>query len=467
MINMSGLAGAGTGAGAGAGAGSGARVGTENGSNQTDGQKVGSVTDKREQLMDELSAVTLNLVIDNVQIQTNSTDPAVRKQTFEQILRIVSEVLNEKKEHLTLVERQKVANSVMDEIFGFGPITQLLKDPTISEVMVNSTHQVYIERKGKLELTNVHFRDENHIYHIIDKIVSPLGRHVDESSPMVDARLPDGSRVNIIIPPLSLKGPTITIRKFAADPFTRNDLINFGTLNYDMADFLKACVEGRMNILVSGGTGSGKTTLLNVLSGFIPHTERIVTIEDAAELQLQQEHVVTLESRPANIEGQGRIAVRELVVNALRMRPDRIVVGEVRSAEALDMLQAMNTGHDGSLTTIHANTPRDSLSRLETMVMMSGMELPSRAIREQVSSAIQVIVQIARFVDGTRKVSRVSEITGMEGDTITMQDIFVFQQEGLDEHNQVIGRHVPTGIQPTFLDRLARAGAKIPPGLFK
>ncbi len=426
-----------------------------------------SLTDRREQLMDELGAQTLNLVIDNVQIQTESQDPIIRKQTFEQILRIVTEVLNEKKEHLTLVERQKVANSVMDEIFGFGPITQLLKDPTVTEVMVNTTHRVYVERRGKLELTNVHFRDENHIYHIIDKIVSPLGRHIDESSPMVDARLPDGSRVNIIIPPLSIKGPTITIRKFAADPFTRNDLINFGTLTYDMADFLKACVEGRLNILVSGGTGSGKTTLLNVLSSFIPTNERIVTIEDAAELQLQQEHVVTLESRPANIEGQGRIAVRELVVNALRMRPDRIVVGEVRSAEALDMLQAMNTGHDGSLTTIHANTPRDSLSRLETMVMMSGMELPSRAIREQVSSAIQLIVQIARFIDGTRKISRISEITGMEGDTITMQDIFVFAQEGLDDENQVLGKHVATGIQPTFLDRLARAGAKIPPGLFK
>lgn len=422
--------------------------------------------DKRLQQMDELTGQSLNLVIDNLQIQTDNDDPQVRRQTMDQILGIVSEVLAERKEHLTLVERQKVAYAVMDEIYGYGPITDALKDPTITEVMGNGTHQVYIERKGKLEHTDIHFRDVNHIYHIIDKIVSPLGRHVDESSPMVDARLPDGSRVNIIIPPLTLKGPTITIRKFAADPFTRNDLIAFGTLSYDMVTFLRASVEGRMNVLVSGGTGSGKTTLLNVLSAFIPHTERIVTIEDAAELQLQQDHVVTLESRPANIEGRGRIAVRELVVNALRMRPDRIVVGEVRSGEALDMLQAMNTGHDGSLTTIHANSPRDSLSRLETMVMMSGMELPSRAIREQIASAIQLIVHVSRFIDGTRKVSKISEITGMEGDTITMQDIFVYQQDGLDEQKRVVGKHVATGIQPTFLERLIRSGAQIPPGLF-
>lgn len=422
--------------------------------------------DKRTQLMDELSAQTLNLVIDNVQIHTDGDDPQIRRQTMEQILVIVTEVLNERKEHLTLVERQRVASAVMDEIYGFGPITGLLADSSVSEVMVNGTHRVYVERKGKLELTDVHFRDENHIYHIIDKVVAPLGRHVDESSPMVDARLPDGSRVNIIIPPLALNGPTITIRKFAADPLTRNDLISFGTMSYDMADFLKACVEGRLNVLVSGGTGSGKTTLLNVLSSFIPHNERIVTIEDAAELQLQQDHVVTLESRPSNTEGKGRISIQELVVNSLRMRPDRIIVGEVRSGEALDMLQAMNTGHDGSLTTIHANTPRDSLSRLETMVMMSGMDLPSRAIREQVASAIQLVVQVSRYIDGSRKISKISEITGMEGGTITMQDIFIYRQDSIDDRNQVHGKHIATGIQPTFVERLTRGGASFPPGLF-
>lgn len=424
------------------------------------------LSEKREQLMDELTAQTLDLVIDNVQINTEADDPQIRRQMMEQILAFVTEILSERKEHLTLVERQRVASAVMDEIYGFGPLTALLNDTSISELMVNSTSRIYIERKGKLELSEARFRDENHIYHIIDKIVAPLGRHVDEASPMVDARLPDGSRVNIIIPPLALNGPTITIRKFAADPMTRNDLIAFGTMSYDMADFLKACVEGRLNVLVSGGTGSGKTTLLNVLSSFIPHNERIVTIEDAAELQLQQDHVVSLESRPANTEGRGRIAIQELVVNSLRMRPDRIIVGEVRSGEALDMLQAMNTGHDGSLTTIHANTPRDSLSRLETMVMMSGMELPSRAIREQVASAIQLVVQVSRYVDGSRKISKISEITGMEGDTVTMQDIFIYRQDGIDEKDQVQGKHVPTGIQPMFLDRLVRSGAKLPPGLF-
>lgn len=424
------------------------------------------LSEKREQLMDELTAQTLDLVIDNVQINTEADDPQIRRQMMEQILAFVTEILSERKEHLTLVERQRVASAVMDEIYGFGPLTALLNDTSISELMVNSTSRIYIERKGKLELSEARFRDENHIYHIIDKIVAPLGRHVDEASPMVDARLPDGSRVNIIIPPLALNGPTITIRKFAADPLTRNDLIAFGTMSYDMADFLKACVEGRLNVLVSGGTGSGKTTLLNVLSSFIPHNERIVTIEDAAELQLQQDHVVSLESRPANTEGRGRIAIQELVVNSLRMRPDRIIVGEVRSGEALDMLQAMNTGHDGSLTTIHANTPRDSLSRLETMVMMSGMELPSRAIREQVASAIQLVVQVSRYVDGSRKISKISEITGMEGDTVTMQDIFIYRQDGIDEKDQVQGKHVPTGIQPMFLDRLVRSGAKLPPGLF-
>jgi pilus assembly protein CpaF len=324
-----------------------------------------------------------------------------------------------------------------------------------------------VERKGKIEKTENTFRDEKHVYHIIDKIISPLGRRVDESSPMVDARLPDGSRVNIIIPPLTIKGPTITIRKFAVDPYTLEDLITFGTINADIAKLMKACVKGRINIIVSGGTGSGKTTFLNVLSGFIPDKERIITIEDAAELQLKQEHVVTLESRPANVEGKGRVTIRDLVVNSLRMRPDRIIIGEVRGGEALDMLQAMNTGHDGSITTIHANSPRDSLSRLETMVMMSGMELPSKAIREQIASAINLIIHISRYSDGTRKVSKVSEIVGMEEETICLQDLYMFRHDGYDERGGVVGKHIPTGIVPAFLDKIKENGDNIPTSIFK
>ncbi len=425
-----------------------------------------NASEKRLNTFHELTEQTLNIVIDTLQIENDIDDTVSRRQTMEQILATLSEILSETKQHLTLMERQKVAEAVLDEIYGFGPLSSLLKDDSVSEVMVNAKDSVYVERNGKLELSEVRFRDDKHILHIIDKIVSPLGRHVDESSPLVDARLPDGSRVNVIIPPLALKGPTITIRKFATDPLTLNDLISFGTLSRDMAMFLRASVIGRMNILVSGGTGSGKTTLLNVLSSFIPHNERIVTIEDAAELQLQQDHVVTLESRPANTEGKGRITIQDLVVNSLRMRPDRIVVGECRGGEALDMLQAMNTGHDGSLTTVHANSPRDSLSRLETLVMMSGMELPSRAIREQVASAIHLVVQVVRLVDGSRKITKISEIMSMEGDTITMQDIFVFRQDRLDEQRHVVGKHVATGIQPSFLDKLERAGARLPASLF-
>lgn len=424
------------------------------------------MNDKRRETMHELIEQTLNIVIDTLQIESNIGDPVVKRHTMDQILFALGDVLTEKKQHLTLMEKQKVAEAVLDEIYGFGPLSSLLKDESVTEVMVNGKDKVYVERDGKLELSDARFRDERHVLHIIDKIVSPLGRHVDESSPLVDARLPDGSRVNVIIPPLSIRGSTITIRKFSTDPFLLNDLISFGTLNQDMAVFLRASVVGRINILVSGGTGSGKTTFLNVLSSFIPHDERIITIEDAAELQLQQEHVVTLESRPANTEGRGRITIQDLVVNSLRMRPDRIVVGECRGGEALDMLQAMNTGHDGSLTTIHANSPRDSLSRLETLVMMSGMDLPSRAIREQVASAIHLVVHVARMVDGSRKVTKISEIMGMEGDTITMQDIFVFRQDHLDEQKRVIGKHVATGITPSFLEKLERSGAKLPATLF-
>lgn len=364
-------------------------------------------------------------------------------------------------------ERDRLVREVTDEIAGYGPIDHLLHDPEISEIMVNGPHQVYVERKGKLHKTDIKFRNDAHVHHTIEKIILPLGRRIDEASPLVDARLPDGSRVNAIIPPLAVKGPTLTIRKFSADPFTVEDLIHFGTLSTEISHFLRACVGSKINIVVSGSTGSGKTTVLNVLSGFIPHDERIVTIEDAAELQLRQEHVVTLETRPPNLEGKGRITIRDLVINSLRMRPDRIVVGEVRGGEALDMLQAMNTGHDGSLTTGHANSPRDMLIRLETMVLMAGMELPVRAIREQIASAVELVVHLDRFKDGSRKITRVTEIVGMESDTITLQDIFVYEQTGVDEHGRILGRHRPTGIVPNFITKLEQAGNPIPVEVFR
>src|SRR5437773_1489535 len=347
-----------------------------------------------------------------------------------QIEEIFSRVIDEEGLALTRAERVRMLEQITDEIIGLGPLEPLLRDDSISEIMVNGPRQVYIERAGKLELTNVVFQNDDHVMRIIDRIIAPIGRRVDESSPMVDARLTDGSRVNAIIPPLSLVGPVITIRKFSASPFTTDDLIRFGTATQDMFEFLRACVEARLNVFVSGGTGSGKTTTLNVLSSFIPNDERIVTIEDAAELQLRQEHVVTLESRPPNIEGKGAIPIRELVRNALRMRPDRIIVGECRSGEALDMLQAMNTGHDGSMSTGHANSPRDMLSRLETMVLMAGVDLPLRAIREQVASAVDLIVHQARLKDGTRRITNITEVQGMEGDVIVMQDVFIFEQTG-------------------------------------
>jgi pilus assembly protein CpaF len=385
------------------------------------------------------------------------------------VFKAVTEELTLAGTPLTKEERRELVRQLTDDILGYGPLEQLLADDSVTEVMVNAADRVYIERSGKIERAPVRFLDDDHVMRIIDKIVSQVGRRVDESSPMVDARLPDGSRVNAIIPPLSLTGPTLTIRKFARDPYTINDLISFGTLSARGAQFLGACVRGKLNILISGGTGTGKTTTLNAVSAFIPGDERIVTIEDAAELQLQQEHVITLESRPANIEGTGEIKIRELVRNALRMRPDRIIVGEVRGAETLDMLQAMNTGHEGSLTTIHANSPRDALSRLETLVMTAGVELPHRAIREQIASAFDLLVQIQRLVDGTRRISHISEVVGMESDVITLQDIFVAlppDEEEAAESRRLLTPLRATGLKPHFLDKLAANNVALSPSFF-
>jgi pilus assembly protein CpaF len=362
--------------------------------------------------------------------------------------------------------RDELVSAVADEVLGFGPLEPLLRDPSISEVMVNSPDTVFYEKEGRLYLSSVRFRDDNHIMRIVERIVAPLGRRVDESSPMVDARLPDGSRVNVIIPPVAPKSPTITIRKFRTDKMTMNDLVATGALTNELAEFFRASVQAKLNILISGGTGSGKTTMLNALSAFIPDTERIVTIEDPTELQLQQGHVVTLEARPASLEGKGEVTQRDLVRNSLRMRPDRIIVGEVRGAEAFDMLQAMNTGHEGSLGTVHANTPRDALARIENMVMMAGFELPVKAIREQMQSAIHVVIQIARFPDGTRKVTTVAEVSGMEGQIVTMQDLFRFEQTGVDSDGRILGELRTTGIRPRFVEKFQVSGIHLPPDLF-
>jgi len=368
---------------------------------------------------------------------------------------------------LTSADRRALLNEIASDVLGYGPIDPLLNDPDVTEVMANGPYDVYFEKLGKILKSDVKFVDEVHLRRIIDKIVGQIGRRVDEATPMVDARLPDGSRVNAIIHPLAIGGPYLTIRKFAVDPYQEADLINFGTLTQRVADFLRACVRGRLNILISGGTGSGKTTTLNVVSAYIPGDERIVTVEDAAELQLHQDHVLTLESRPANIEGQGQVTIRDLVRNTLRMRPDRIVVGEVRDAAALDMLQAMNTGHDGSLTTVHSNTPRDTLSRIETMVLMAGFDLPVRAIREQIASAVDLIVHVTRLKDGTRRISHVTEVEGMEGDIITLQDLFLFDYGmGVDDDGRYKGRLKATGIRPTFSEDLENQGIRLPADLF-
>ncbi|NLZ27392.1 MAG: CpaF family protein [Firmicutes bacterium] len=390
----------------------------------------------------------------------------IDEELVRKIPAIVEGIMEKENIQISVGDKKRMINEIINESIGLGPIQPLLNDPEITEIMVNGPRQVYIEKKGKLEKCEITFRDDDHVMHVIEKIVTPLGRRIDEGMPMVDARLPDGSRVNCIIPPLSLIGPTITIRKFSRIPFSIEDLQDKGTLGKEMSIFLEASVLSRLNIIVSGGTGSGKTTTLNVLSSFIPSSERIITIEDAAELQLQQEHVISLESRPPNIEGKGMITIRDLVRNSLRMRPERIVVGEVRSGEALDMLQAMNTGHDGSITTGHANSPRDMLSRVETMVLMAGMDLPVRAIREQIASAIDLIVHQARMKDGSRKITHITEVQGMEGDVIILQDLFVYDQEGVDETGRVVGVFRSTGIRPRFMQKLETQGIKIPLEVF-
>lgn len=380
----------------------------------------------------------------------------------EAMYKIVDDRVNDDEFMIPRIDRVKVATELFNDIMGYGPIEELVQNPNYSEIMVNGPDQIYVEDKGKLVLTDIKFRDEEHLMNIINRIVSQVGRHVDEASPMVDARLTDGSRVNAIIPPLSLVGPVLTIRKFGKKPITAQQLLKFGSLTPNMLQFLEACVKGKLNIVVAGGTGSGKTTLLNVLSSYIPSDERIVTIEDAAEVQLKQDHVITLEARPANLEGKGAVTIRNLVKNALRMRPDRIIVGEVRSEETLDMLQAMNTGHDGSLTTTHANSPRDTVSRLETMVLMSGMELPLKAIRDQVSSAIDLIVQQSRLRDGTRKITSITEVVGMEGDVVSMQDIFVYETDGtVDSTGKFVGRFRATGVRPNCLEKIKGNGVAV------
>jgi pilus assembly protein CpaF len=390
-----------------------------------------------------------------------------QEQVHAEVSRLAESVLAQEAMPLSASERERLVNDVQHELFGLGPLEPLLADHTISDILVNSHSTIYIERRGRLERTDVAFKDDEHLMRVIERIVSTVGRRIDESSPMVDARLQDGSRVNAIIPPLAIDGPILSIRRFGAEPLKMAKLIEHKALTKDIADMLQMCVTARLNTVISGGTGAGKTTLLNALSAYIPESERIVTIEDSAELQLQQPHVVRLETRPPNIEGRGEVTQRDLVRNALRMRPDRIVMGEVRGGEEIDMLQAMNTGHDGSLTTVHANTPRDALSRLETMIQMTGMRLSERAMRQQVASAIDLVLQVARLSDGTRRVTSISEITGMEGDTITMQEVFMYERTGINAQGEVLGRFRPTGIRPRFAERLKACGLQLPRVFFE
>jgi pilus assembly protein CpaF len=389
------------------------------------------------------------------------------EQVHAEVSRLAENVLAQEAMPLSVSERERLVNDVQHELFGLGPLEPLLADSTISDILVNTHDTIYIERRGKLEPSNVRFKDDEHLMRVIERIVSSVGRRIDESSPMVDARLQDGSRVNAIIPPLAIDGPVLSIRRFGSDPLKMSMLIEYKALTKDIADMLQMVVTARLNVLISGGTGAGKTTLLNALSAYIPENERIVTIEDSAELQLQQPHVVRLETRPPNIEGRGEVTQRDLVRNSLRMRPDRIVIGEVRGGEAIDMLQAMNTGHDGSLTTIHANTPRDALARLETMIQMTGMRLSDRAMRQQIAAALNLVVQVARMSDGSRRVTSISEITGMEGETITMQEIFQYERTGVDSQGTVLGRFRPTGIRPRFAERLKACGLQLPRVFFE
>lgn len=412
----------------------------------------------------ELKTRLHSKVVNDIEIE--SLDRLDEQAAREQVGQLIRDMLQRENTPLALSEREQMVGEILDELFGLGPIETLLADHTISDILVNTSRKVYIERRGILESTDISFDDDQHLMRIIERIVSRVGRRVDESSPMVDARLPDGSRVNVIIPPLALDGPMLSIRRFGRDPLTAENLIEYNTLTKPMLELLMAVVKGKLNVIISGGTGAGKTTLLNVMSAFIPSQERIITIEDAAELQLKQEHVVRLETRPPNIEGKGAVKQRQLVINSLRMRPDRIIVGEVRGEEALDMLQAMNTGHEGSLTTIHANSPRDALSRLETMVAMANLNLPDKAIRQQIASAMNVVVQVTRLTDGTRKITSISEITGMEGPVVTMQDLFVFERQGFDANNKVRGRFRPTGIRPKFSERLFGMGIRLPSDMF-
>ena len=429
-------------------------------------QRAAQGVSQREQHLEEMRQKMHQFVIHELgPLLTDQrvSEPELRRQVDEQLLR----ALSQERLALTVAERQALVRSVTDDVLGYGPIDQLLQDETITEVMVNGPNHVYVERSGKLVLTEVKFADETHLRRIIDKIVSQVGRRVDEANPMVDARLPDGSRVNVVVHPLSIGGPFMTIRKFSRDPYTVDDLIKFGSFTPQVAHFINQCVKGRLNIVVSGGTGTGKTTLLNVLSSFIPTDERIVTVEDAKELQLHQTHVLPMEARPPNIEGRGEVKIRDLVRNSLRMRPDRIVVGEVRGGEALDMLQAMNTGHDGSITTVHSNSPRDTLSRIETMTLMAGMDLPVRVIREQMASALDMIVHLTRLRDGTRRVTHVSEVMGMEGDVVVLQDIYMFDfSAGIDEEGRFRGGLRSTGIRPSFSEKLNDYGIALEPSLF-
>lgn len=422
------------------------------------------VTDEKLESFNQLKSKIHRKLVEQLDMARMSGDEEELRQ---QVREVVEHLCEAEHTLLNYNERQRLISEVLDETFGLGPLEVLLADPSISDILINGAKQIYVERKGRLAPTDVRFRDDAHLMHVIDKIVSAIGRRCDEVSPMVDARLADGSRVNAIIPPLAIDGPAMSIRRFGTDPLTWDDLLAFHSCTEQMRDFLEACVISRMNTLIVGGTGSGKTTLLNNMSSFIPETERIVTIEDAAELQLRQPHVVRLESRPPNIEGKGRIAIRDLLINSLRMRPDRIVVGECRGSETLDMLQAMNTGHDGSLTTIHANNTRDAVQRVETMVMMAGFELPVRAIRQQFASAINVIVQVQRLTGGPRKIVGVTEVQGMEGEIITMQDIFTYEQTGIGASGKAYGQFVATGIRPSFLERMRAAGAKVDAGWFE